>query len=746
MKRVAITFVALLASLIMVYASSALAAAPCQTTVFPYGVAPSSGAPASVTIYIPNTQSELTQVVPFTVTNSSGAGFPALDVSVPDLPSYLTATIIDNTCARSGGGLPSHGTCTFSVALTSDGSTEGSGFVLQPKVRDDAGGGCRQSPVPIPVSVVQATLNSITVTPPAGSSSPVSISVNQSVQFSAIGSYSDGYNPDISSLVNWSVSPAAIATVGNGSDGGLVMGAAAGTGTVMASFNGVSASAPLAVTNPLLSISVTPQSSTILTKDTQQYSAVGTYADGSTKDITNSSTWGSNQSVATVNAAGLATGVAVGTTSITATNSDITSPAATLIVKSSAPVLQSISISPVSQTTQENCQLIYRAFAHYSDGSKQNISKTANWVSSNTSVATVTQGKYMQGAVAVLCVLNKSGTTNITASINNGSVSSAPSVLTVEKPASTGDIVIAPTKVSIFAGDTYQYTATRVYADGSKKDITNAVVWLSSNPAVATIAQGGLVSGVVAGTAQITASYTTSSGSILNSNSSQLAVTAPTVTAVTVGGGSTAVPPGASSQPFTALCTYSNAPNASPSACPASVTWSLTSNTEKVDCSAWEACYKANTSTGSIDSNGIFTGGKPGDQYRVWATVNGAANLYGPVITVSTPTPTQTPAPALTPTLQSIAVTPTTSGIQSGSSQSYTATGSYSDGSQKPMTKQVSWSVSGAGAAISPSGVLSTAVCTAPNNRPYYKTLTVTASSGSVVSQPATISVRCSGR
>ena len=69
----------------------------------------------------------------------------------------------------------------------------------------------------------------------------------------------------------------------------------------------------------LNSISVTPANPNIATGATQQFTATGTYSDGSTQNLTSQVTWtSSNTSVATINSAGLASGATPGSTTITA--------------------------------------------------------------------------------------------------------------------------------------------------------------------------------------------------------------------------------------------------------------------------------------------------------------------------------------------------------------------------------------------------------------------------------------------
>ncbi len=74
------------------------------------------------------------------------------------------------------------------------------------------------------------------------------------------------------------------------------------------------------------------------------------------------------------------------------------------------------------------------------------------------------------------------------------------------KPASTlSSISVTPANASIAAGSTQQFTATGTYSDGSTANITNQVVWSSSNTAVATMNSTGLATAVAGGNSTIKA-------------------------------------------------------------------------------------------------------------------------------------------------------------------------------------------------------------------------------------------------
>ena len=87
-------------------------------------------------------------------------------------------------------------------------------------------------------------------------------------------------------------------------------------------------------TATLQSIAVTPSNPSISPSKTQQFTATGTYSDGSTKNITTTVTWASsNNAVATIGTStGLATGVTAGTSQITATLGSVVSPGDALTV------------------------------------------------------------------------------------------------------------------------------------------------------------------------------------------------------------------------------------------------------------------------------------------------------------------------------------------------------------------------------------------------------------------------------
>ncbi|MBS1829999.1 MAG: Ig-like domain-containing protein [Acidobacteria bacterium] len=170
-----------------------------------------------------------------------------------------------------------------------------------------------------------------------------------------------------------------------------------------------------------VSITVTPANPSIAKGLTQQFTATGAYADSSTQNITSQVTWASaTPANATITAGGLATGAAIGTSTITATFGAVTG---STLLTVAAPVLQSIAITPVNPSVTKGLTRQFTATGTYSDASTQNISGAVTWSSGTPATATI-NSTGLATAVEV-------GTSAISAT--QGAISGA-TVLTVTAP------------------------------------------------------------------------------------------------------------------------------------------------------------------------------------------------------------------------------------------------------------------------------------------------------------------------
>jgi len=221
--------------------------------------------------------------------------------------------------------------------------------------------------------------------------------------FSATGVFADGSTEDMTKLVSWSSSVPAVATINTTA---TATGGTPGTTTITASAGTISGSATLSV-DPvtLVSIDVTANSAGILLGGTDQFSATGIYSDGSNQNLTSSVTWSSSATpIATITSTGLATGVGVGNSNISATLGTI--QGSTWL--SVAATLQALSLSPSTAQIPIGGSVQTVATGTYSNGNS-NVTGLSSWSSSNASVATVSNG-LVRGL--------SSGSTTITATYN----------------------------------------------------------------------------------------------------------------------------------------------------------------------------------------------------------------------------------------------------------------------------------------------------------------------------------------
>lgn len=172
--------------------------------------------------------------------------------------------------------------------------------------------------------------------------------------------------------------------------------------------------------NPTLKdITVTPVTPSISVGDTKQMTATGTYDDGSTKDISGSVSWSSNNdAVFSVSSTGAVKGNEPGSASVTATSATISGSTTVSVTVAN---LSSISVTPTNDSTNAGDTVQYKATGTLEDGTTIDITDAVTWSSSNTSVATITStGR----ATAVA-----SGTSYIVAT--SGSIVSNNATLTV---------------------------------------------------------------------------------------------------------------------------------------------------------------------------------------------------------------------------------------------------------------------------------------------------------------------------
>ena len=238
----------------------------------------------------------------------------------------------------------------------------------------------------ITVSASSPTLTSITLNPISSA-----LNIGQTVDIAATGHLSNGTTDSpYDSRVTWTSSAPAVATVNSH---GVVTAQAAGTATITASASGISGTAAITVNAgpTLISISLDITSATLNVGQTVDITSTANWSNGtSTVPWDSHLTWTSSApSVATVNAGGVVTGVAAGTTTITASQGGVFRTAV-ITVSATAPTLTSITLNPPSAAGTGGQTMDITATGHFSDGSTVTpYDAQVTWTSSAPSVATV---------------------------------------------------------------------------------------------------------------------------------------------------------------------------------------------------------------------------------------------------------------------------------------------------------------------------------------------------------------------
>ncbi len=436
------------------------------------------------------------------------------------------------------------------------------------------------------------------------------------------------------------------------------------TVALQADFRTFSSTENLVINDALLvSISITPGVASITRLTTQKFTARGTYTDGSVHDISTEVEWSSDDppiaSIAS-DGNGTATGQGAGTTSIRASLGaiDELAPAALTVL---APVLESVSVTPVSRSIPEGFILQYRATAVYNDDSTQDVTDVADWVSTFPAQATVSTAAGTKGLVTAV----SSGTTQIEATFDGitggtGLTVTGVNLLYIAVTAQGG-------KTSIANGTKLQFTATGVFSDNTTQDLTESplLAWGSSAASVAAFEflptdPKGTITAKSTGSSNVTASY----NGTVTSAPFDLTVTSATLSSIII----TPADPVAyviaygTNQQFTATGVFSD-----------STTQDLTGQVD------WTS---SDTVVANIDLNtGLAVTAAAGDTY-IWArypkggpyTISESTNLRVVFLT-----------------LLSIEVTPATKSTWVGQTIQYFATGTYQGGYTQDLTDQVLW-------------------------------------------------------
>lgn len=391
----------------------------------------------------------------------------------------------------------------------------------------------------------------------------------------------------------------------------------------------------------ITSILVTPGFTSVPAGRTYGFTAIATFSDGTTQDITNSAAWtSSDNTLARISATGLLEALSIGSTTVQATWAGRSGDATVQVTNAT---LDRLEVTPLNVSLPIGMLQGYRATGTFSDGSSGDLTTSVTWSSSTASVASI-------AADGVATALS-AGSTSITATLGGISGSATLTVSTI----SVTSISVAPARATLPVGVRAAYVATALLSDGNARDITTAVTWSSSAPAIASVSPlfSGLVTAQSVGNATITATL----GSITGSGA--LSVIGATLTGIQVFPANETVPRGFELH-YAAVGLYSDG-----NAYDLTLTASWSSSVATV--ATVQNLFPNQGLVSTLDLGTTQIRATLGSLTGATAlTVNGA-------------------------TLTSLSVTPASAVLPTGAPLQYAATGVFSDGLARDVTGLVQW-------------------------------------------------------
>jgi trimeric autotransporter adhesin len=296
--------------------------------------------------------------------------------------------------------------------------------------------------------------------------------------------------------VLWQSSSSSVATV---SAAGVVQGVSGGTARISVTVDGVrSNDAVVQVSPQVVTVRVTPFNPQVL--------RIGTTVQLSAQALDNNNqpiagkvaNWFSNNpTVASVSASGLVTGLAVGSTTITA---EIDSRTASVTVTVTLVPVGSVTFTPaldtlvVGDTKQFNPVVLDTAGRVITSL----LGRTVNYASNNNPVATAAAA-----STGTVVNANAQGTATIVATIDGV----ASNALTIQARLVTQVTITPSPTATVQVGKTLQLTWTLRDSNGNTLTSTRFPTFSSSNQGVATVSGSGIITGIAAGSATITVNF-----------------------------------------------------------------------------------------------------------------------------------------------------------------------------------------------------------------------------------------------
>ncbi|MFC5448924.1 Ig-like domain-containing protein [Paenibacillus aestuarii] len=338
---------------------------------------------------------------------------------------------------------------------------------------------------------------------------------NSTTQLQLTASYADGSTNNIADRADWSSSDESVVYV----DKGKLVANATGEATITAKYGERSVTATVDV-DVAKRLTISQESLSMKTTDTPALTLSAAFNDGTTADVTNQATWKvSDDNILDVTN-GKITAFKAGEATITASFGG----------KSVSSKIY-VDIPTYIKASKKNLDFQVGSYeqigltAVYSGSSEADVTNKAEWTTSDSSVAEVSNGLITAVGKGSATVTAKYGTRTVTVQVSVGILKS----LTSDKD-SISNIVLKK-------GDSQAVAVTATYTDGTTAEVSKDAVWTSSNTKAVTVSEG-VLKAVAAGETVITAEYGGKSLT-LNVQVDMASTLAPNVTSIAIDIGET---------------------------------------------------------------------------------------------------------------------------------------------------------------------------------------------------------------
>ena len=168
--------------------------------------------------------------------------------------------------------------------------------------------------------------------------------------------------------------------------------------------------------------------------------------------------------------------------------------------------LVGIGVSPINPTVTLGEPIQFVATGFYDDQTTRTITDAVDWYSSSSSVIEVSSGLDTEGRgttvgagqAMVHCQMFDFGSNEVRVTVTEAAITA---------------LQVVPAVVQLHGGETVQLEAAAEFSDGGHGNVTGSVRWITGDPAVVTVGDGGVATaGSTLGSAEVRVIYETGVG------------------------------------------------------------------------------------------------------------------------------------------------------------------------------------------------------------------------------------------